>query len=172
MGTASSEVNVLTSNRFSVGSIQFAAFGDRVLIQEDEFKSGYDCEACGGKGSITCPDCEGTAKIGQKKCNQCNHGVVACFDCGGKGALLIVPEDQQRRPTTGVIVSVGNEAKWLEVGMSVLYSSFAGHTIDLDRAGHKVVLRILHEPEVLSLVYGHLDLRTIRGKSEIAQFQN
>lgn len=140
----------MANNRFELGSLNFAAFGDRVLIEEDAFKSGYECTACNGTGQSTlvpgarCPECE------------------------GRGGLLAIPETSQRRPTTGTIVSVGEAVRTLRVGQSVLYSSYAGHTMDLDRAGSKVVLRILHEPEILCLVEGHLELRSVRDKSEIA----
>lgn len=136
--------------KFEIGPVKFAAFGDRILIQEDEFKSGYECEVCGGTG---------VSPINPN---------MRCKTCEGKGGLIVVPEISQRRPTTGTIVSIGEAVKWLKPGQSVLYSSFAGHTVDLDRAGKPLVLRILHESEVLSLVDGHLELRTVRGKSEIA----
>lgn len=143
-----------SDNKFHLDTIRFAAFGDRVLIQEDEFKSGYECSDCGGTGHSPI------------------NPLIRCKSCEGKGASIVVPETSQRRPTTGTIVSIGESVRELSVGQTVLYSSFAGHTIDLDRAGRKVVLRILHEPEILCLVEGHLDLKAVRGKSEIAMFQN
>ena len=144
-------LNYRNSNgTFELGPVTFAAFGDRVLIQEDDFKSGYECDACDGTGqSKLVPG-------------------ARCPKCEGKGGLLAIPEVSQRRPTTGVIVSVGEKVTELRVGQAVLYSSYAGHTIDLDRAGRKVVLRVLHEPEILCLVEGHLELRTMRDKSELA----
>lgn len=142
------------ANKFVLDVIKFSAFGDRVIIQEDEFKSGYECSDCKGSGLSPL------------------NPLIRCKSCDGKGATIHVPETSQRRPTTGTIVSVGAEVKTLKVGQAVLYSSFAGHTIDLDRAGRKVVLRLLHEPEILCLVEGHLELKTVRGKSDIASFQN
>jgi co-chaperonin GroES (HSP10) len=163
----------LTSNKLELGAIKFEAFGDRILIQEDEFKSGYECDTCSGAGIIECVECAGAGKIGVKKCSTCEgKGSTICAECGGKGGILVVPEVSQRRPTTGTIVSVGEDVEALKVGQAVMYSSYAGHTVDLDRAGIQMVMRILHEPEVLCLVEGHLELRTIRGKSEIASFQN
>ena len=141
------------ANKFEIGPLKFEAFGDRIIVQEDAFKSGYECETCGGTGvSPLNPN-------------------MRCKDCNGTGGLLAIPEVSQRRPTTGTIASVGPDVQHLKVGQSVMYSSFAGHTIDLDRAGVPVVLRILHEPEVLSILEGHLELRSVRGKSEIA-FKN
>ena len=147
----------MDDNKLVLGDLKFAAFGDRVLIQEDEFKSGYEC-----------PDCSGSGR------NPLNVD-MRCKACEGKGVVeggLVIPDESMRKPTTGKIVSIGEDVEALEVGQAVMYSSYAGHTIELNRAGYQIVLRILHEPEVLCLVEGHLELRTVRGKSEIAQFQN
>lgn len=143
----------MATNKFEVNDLSFEAFGDRVLVQEDEFKSGYECDACSGTGI-----------------NPLNPN-MRCKSCEGKGALIVVPDTSQRRPTTGTIVSAGSDTQRLSVGQAVMYSSYAGHTIDLDRAGHKIVLRILHEPEILCVIEGHLSLKSVRGKSEIA-FKN
>ena len=160
---------------FDIGTLKFWAFGDRVLIQEDEFKSGYECSTCGGGGKVTCDACGGagvskTSAVGAR-CSTCEgSGKLTCSECGGKGGVLVVPEVSQRRPTTGVVVSAGPKCKELKTGDSVLYSNFAGYVIDLMRAGEPVVLRILHETEILAGMSGKLELRTLRGKSEIAIF--
>src|SRR6266404_8284569 len=138
------------SNKLQIGSVSFEAFGDRLLIEEDQFKSGYECEACNGTGRSTL------------------NSEIRCKECEGRGALLVIPEVSERRPTTGRIVSTGPACKFLSVGQSVLYSSYAGHTVDLMRAGIPIVMRIIHEPEILTVIEGHLELRSFRGKSEIA----
>lgn len=140
-------------NKFEIGPLKFSGFGDRVLIEQDAFVSGYECPDCNGSG------------ISPLNPN------MTCKSCGGKGVReggIIIPDESQRKPTTGSIVSVGPDCKYLKVGQAVLFSSYAGHTIDLDRAGFRVVLRVLHETEVLCLMEGHLDLKTVRGKSDIA----
>lgn len=157
---------------FKVGEVEFIALGDRVVVKEDEFRSGYECRTCNGHGKVACPNCEGTghSKVNaHARCSNC-HGdtSITCPECAGKGGLLVVPEQSERRPSSGEVVSAGEDCKVLRVGESVLYSNFAGHAIDLDRAGHKVVLRILHEKEVLCRVSGHLELRTLRNKSDIS----
>lgn len=162
-------------SKYGFGSLNFWALGDRVLIEEDAFKSGYECSKCNGKGSIPCDNCGGTQERNGKKCSICDgtDGTLTCPSCGGKGGLIVVPDTSQRRPTSGTVVSVGAAVKVLKVGQSVLYSSFAGYTVDLKGAtGQDVVLRILHESEILSGMEGHLTLTNLRGKSEIAQFQN
>lgn len=139
-------------NKFSVGPLKFEAFGDRVLVKQDDFKSGYECQTCGGTGK-----------------SPVNKN-WKCGDCEGKGALLVIPEVSERRPTTGVIVSTGPDCQHLKVGQAVMFSSFAGHKIDLNDAGIPVVMVVLHEPEILTLVEGHLELRAVRHKSELPQF--
>ena len=158
------------SNTYDLGSLKFWALGDRVLIEEDKLKTGYECVTCDGVGQVLCDNCKGTGHNGQKRCSHCADGKVVCPGCGGKGALLVAPDIAQRRPTTGQVVSLGPECKTLKVGDNVLYSNFAGYDLNLSRAGRDVVLRILHETEILCAMDGHLDLRSLRSQSQIAEF--
>lgn len=137
---------------FEVGEVGFAASGDRLVIEEDQFKSGYECKDCGGSGRVASTVAGGKPKV--------------CPACDGKGGLLVVAEVSQRRPTTGIVRSAGEACKIYKVGDGVLFSNFAGFAIDLDRMGSKVCLRILHETEVLTKVRGHLELRAISSQRE------
>lgn len=163
-------------SEFKVGNIGFTALGDRLLIQEDEFRTGYECAKCEGVGKVACDNCAGTTLTSTgKKCSICSgtEGYLTCPECGGKGALIVAPETAQRRPTSGVVVSVGWKVRHLKPGDSVLYSNFAGYVVDLThKSGKNVCMRILHEPEILSGMSGHLTLSNLRGKSEIATFQS
>lgn len=170
-----------TSNTFDMGELKFEALGDRLIIQEDEFKTGYECTGCEGSGHRVCPGCSGKGTRGVKKCSDCDgKGEIACPNCGGKGGLIIAPEVSQRRPTSGTIVSAGPGKTemgklipmQLKVGQSVLYSNFAGYVIDLNRAGKNITLRILHESEILCRLEGHLTMTNLRGKTDIATFNN
>lgn len=169
-----------TSAKFPVGNLTFWSLGDRVLIEEDEFRSGYECAKCDGEGTIPCDNCGGTSVTPTgKKCGLCIQGAdgsatgrITCPTCNGKGGLLVVPEVSQRRPTSGVVVSAGHKCLTLKVGQSVLYSNFAGYVVDLNRTGKPITLRILHENEILCGMEGHLTLTNLRGKSDIAQFNN
>lgn len=166
----------MADNKFALGELAFLAKGDRLLIVEDEFKSGYECDSCGGKGARTCSECSGGGRSPINpivRCSACQgSGTVTCDECGGKGGLLVAPETAQRRPTTGEIVSVGPTCKDSKVGDRVMFSNFAGYVVDLTRAGKNISLRILHESEILCGMEGHLDLKGLRGKSEIATFQS
>jgi co-chaperonin GroES (HSP10) len=159
------------TTKFKVGELSFWALGDRVLIEEDQFRSGYECEQCSGLGKVPCLDCEGIqTKSNGKKCSICDEGRVRCPSCNGKGGLIVTPETAQRRPTSGVVVSAGQDCKTLKPGDTVLFSNFAGYLVDLNRAGQPIAIRILHESEILAGMDGHLTLSNLRGKSEIAAF--
>jgi co-chaperonin GroES (HSP10) len=181
-----------TPIKFSIGkSLKFWALGDRVLIEEDEFKSGYECSTCDGKGRTTCANCSGVGENSGKKCSTCDAaGITTCPACNGKGGIIVAPEISERRPSTGQVVSVGHKCKMLNVGDTVLYSNFAGYVVDLDtgkqlhaapstvtsiKSGSlgykgKVTLRILHENEILTGMDGHLTLTNLRGKNDIAAY--
>jgi co-chaperonin GroES (HSP10) len=166
------------SNKFTIGSLSFEAFSDRLIIEEDAFQSGYECEVCSGHGNFVCLACTGTGIRGGKKCSDCDgRGKTTCTKCKGLGGLLITPQTAERRPTTGTVVSVGAgrydqlSGKLIpmhfKVGEKVMFSNFAGHFIDLVRAGQPITLRILHEPEILAKMEGHLMLTNFKGKSEV-----
>lgn len=162
------------TNTYKLGDLTFSAKGDRIIIREDEFKTGYECTRCGGATAVSCDACTGTGLSPTTKHARCSTCAgtkkVICPQCEGKGGLLIAPETSQRRPTTGVIVSVGPTCKDSHVGDGVMYSNFAGYVVDLADAGSPVTLRILHETEVLCGMEGQLQLRSFRGKTEIAEF--
>src|SRR3974390_1075745 len=84
------------------------AIGHRILVLEDEFKSGYECTECGGSGhtDIKCPHCKGTTfwKGNQDRgaCPDCEVGTsdgrkslgyVVCPKCLGKSGVIIIPDD-------------------------------------------------------------------------------
>jgi co-chaperonin GroES (HSP10) len=145
-------------NVFRVGTVEFEALGDRVIVLEDQFVSGYECKACQGHGWVPCTECvEGKSKLNPNiQCRVCSGTQKApCEKCSGKGALLVIPEKSERRPTTGTIVSVGEGCKVMQKDSKVMYGSFAGHVVTLG----EIVLRVLHESEILCRVSGHLEYR-------------
>jgi co-chaperonin GroES (HSP10) len=157
-------------NRFAVGVVSFEALGDRVIVEEDPFVSGYECRDCGGRGWNTCGECnEGKSRINPEiTCKSCEGTTrLTCATCGGRGGLLVVPQKSERRPTTGKLVTIGDEVNlwykfWLRkyrLQDRVMYGSFSGHVVDLDNKGEKVILRVMHRSEILCRVTGHLSYR-------------
>jgi co-chaperonin GroES (HSP10) len=100
------------------------------LCQGSGLERGVPCRACRGKGKRLCPDCDGE---------------------GTPKSRLIVPEEAQRRPSTGTIVSVGPLVKEFHVGDKVIYSNFAGSFVNLR---NKQVLRFMREHEPYGKLYG------------------
>jgi co-chaperonin GroES (HSP10) len=139
-------------------------------VEEDPFVSGYECRTCGGTGKLDCLDCnQGKSKLNPEiTCKTCEGSMrVTCPTCDGKGGLLVVPQKSERRPTTGRIVTVGEDVNlWykffvrkISLEDRVMYGSFSGHVVDLDNKGEKVILRIMHRSEILCRVTGHLSYR-------------
>ena len=195
--------SAIKTNAVKLGSFTTEAYNDRMIVIEDEFRSGYECTTClgsgkvkcypcSGSGTTACSNCNGTGEssiVPGAKCTQCKGDklqpclycagsmVDICPGCGGKGGLLVVPEASVRRPTTGVVVSLGWKLNsfmsrfWaffmgkriLSRGQSVMYTSFSGHTYDLEMPdGSKIVIRILQESDILTTVEGHLELRRVK----------
>lgn len=159
------------SNVLMLGKMKFEAHGDRMIVLQDDFRSGYECATCMTKGEIICENCQGSGKsvvVVDGKCSACNgRGNQVCPDCNGKGATIIVPQNAERRPTTGTIVSAGENLKYFKRGDSVIYPSFSGHTYDmsaLDMYGNEVnaTIVIMREEDVLCGISGHLELRQMK----------
>ena len=169
----------MQAEAFSVAGVTFHAKGDRVIVKEDPFVSGYECRTCNGPGALPCTTCDnGRSKVNSEIiCKICSGTMkYTCPDCQGKGVIkggLVIADKSQRRPTTGTIVSMGamvgykligekyQKMESYEIGDRVMYGSFAGHSVDLDDKGTSVVLRILHDSEILSEVAGHLTYRRV-----------
>jgi len=193
-------------NRFVVVANEFVleVIGDRLAIEEDKFKTGRECKKCDGDGftSDPCPMClgrnlpagvEGLDEDGitgipcRLCCTQHGRGVFGlnigkgkktCEECNGKGALIVLPQETERRTTTGVIRSAGPDISkcptcqgrvvginstpvecercngsgtLLKVGDRVIFTIFAGTGIHFM---HKGTCRIVHENEIMGKVYG------------------
>jgi hypothetical protein len=162
----------MESNVVTLGRMQMEAHDDRLLIVEDPFVSGLECTDCGRTGKIACPDCkgEGVRKTAtyEKKCSGCDGlGKIGCPTCKGHGAILFVPDESKMRPTTGLVVSTGDKAHKIQRGDSVCYSSFTGQkwqfdVPDKDGNSVEVVIRCMHDNEVLCKLSGHLEMRRVR----------
>ena len=112
------------SNIVELGNAKFEAYGDRLLILQDEYRSGYECPRCLDKdirsiqgrevSVIDCDNCGGKGSYMKGdsgllfKCACCDtKGYIPCPECQGKGGTIIMAESAKRMPTTGTIVSLG-----------------------------------------------------------------
>lgn len=138
------------------------AIGHRILVLEDEFKSGYECRSCGGSGHTDeiCPYCKGTtfykADPERGACRDCevgssdgrkSLGYRICPECKGTTGVIIVPDEAKRRPCTGVILSKGKDVIEFEVGSRVLYTNYTG--TDFEILGG-IKLRIMLDHDVMA----------------------
>lgn len=165
-------VAILNIGKTEIG---LECIGDQIIVLEDKFKTGYECSKCEGDRYLDepCNFCNGTGKENadtenESPCRMCcppdmflsgvsMPGKRVCPQCGGKGALIVAPQDSQRKPTSGVVKSCGPDVKSdsgpypLKVGDRVLYSQFAGTGIELKQKGF---IRIMHAHEVMCKIYG------------------
>lgn len=138
------------------------AIGHRIIVLEDEFKSGYECRACGGTGHTenlckycngtrlwrgkpdhgACPDCEVGTSDGRK-----SLGYEICPSCKGTSGIIIVPDTAKRRPLTGLVLSVGSEVREFKVGTRVMYTNYTG--TDFEILGG-IKLRIMLDHDVMA----------------------
>ena len=160
-------LKTLEMNVYHAGAVGFEACFNRILVLEDEFRSGYECPDCKGAETMECVECDnGHSRLNaQIKCRACNGSQrIPCPTCKGAGASIVIPDAAKRRPTTGTIVSRGSECQTLQLGDKVMYPSFCGEVLDLnglDKNGKEiqVVVRLLRENEILCRVTGDMELR-------------
>jgi DnaJ-class molecular chaperone len=185
--------SALETNWIKLGTLEMEATGSKVIVVQDEFRSGYECLTCRAKdirmvsqtrqaSVVKCNECGGTGKqtsvvqAAKRTCNNCEgKGWHICPDCSGTGTAdggLAHAQDSERRPTTGTIVSVGDSVTKYKRGDSVIYPSFAGdffdlEAVDVNGVDVKVTIGILGENEIIARVRGHLELRRVKGRKAL-----
>jgi co-chaperonin GroES (HSP10) len=135
------------------------AVDDRILVLEDEFRSGLECSSCKGKGhtDIVCKYCKGTtfykADRDSGACPDCEVGTLGirksfgyelCSVCKGRGASVIIPDSSKRPTLTGRVISIGRNVTEFRVGDRVLFTNYTG--TDFTVSGTK--LRIMKQYDV------------------------
>ena len=180
--------SALETNWIKLGTLEMEAAGDRLIVVQDDFKSGYECLRCQARdirmldqlhqaSVITCSECAGLGKQSSivegawHTCSVCNgRGWHVCPDCNGTGTAgggIAHAQESERRPTTGLVVSTGWKVEHYKRGEAVIYPSFAGHfwdleAVDLDGNPVAVTIGILREDEIIARVKGHLELRRVK----------
>lgn len=136
----------------------------RVLVQEDPFKSKYDCSKCDGKkhNDVVCTYCDGTkfdkGREDRGMCRDCavqteiglkSLGYVPCDQCKGQGGLIVTPEDSQKNATTGNILAISNrDILEVKTGDKVIFTNYSGSPFKIA----DVELRIIIERDLLGIV--------------------
>jgi co-chaperonin GroES (HSP10) len=148
-----------------------AMAGDRVLIRKDVLELEDACKSCHGRGydeSAVCQHCGGNSRVwdeaagqtfpciscvvlGYDRETQWSCGRVKCSACYGTGwrAGVVIPQVAERKPITGIIVSVGPDCKLYKLGDRVIHSRFAGHEMTVSKNESFVMMR---ECEILSIL--------------------
>ena len=92
--------------------------------QLEEIETALGPEALNSSRSKICPECVGDPSSVAKD--------EACAACKGVGATILIPKTAEQLPVTGVVVSMGRQAKKLadfKIGDRVLFGFHAGSLI-------------------------------------------
>ncbi|SRR5258706_131208 len=166
----------MNDNVLRIGPLELEASGDYLILLRDEFRSGYECTFCLGKGEIKCDNCSGSGLSLLNKdarCSRCaGAGTTLCPECKGKTVVeggIVIPEDRQNEPTTGTIMSCGPDVKCHENGQAIMFPSYAGHQLKLggetpEGEEKEYLVVIMHESEAICFVRGHLEMRRLKKK--------
>lgn len=117
--------------------------------QLEEFQNTLGVIVTDTRAHILCPSCSG---------DYITHRVDApCAACGGKGALIYIPDQSKVLPTTGVIVSVGSSANpEFKCGMRVLFGAYTGVMIPTKAPG--IAFKVIRDIQILCEIEGGEDM--------------
>lgn len=174
--------------------ISLMAVEDKIIVMFDDFKSGYECKNCNGKGLIVgCIVCENTGKdrFGQD-CKSClgagDKSQRQCSTCKGKGDILVIPETAKSLPTTGVVVSMGPDTPAMIATRNIIenrklqkskagtkdYDTYEAIVIDCEQRLKEIPIRlgarVIFGPHVGTLIpfKGNIRLKIMRVHEPLA----
>lgn len=160
-----------------IGLIELAmgleAYGDKILVLMDTYKSGYECGKCGGTGKVhrlvrcICDPIEpdpdnpvvpGTRNRHGAKCLECQgefmakriDAIVECPKCGGKGATLFIPEKAKSLATTGIVLSKGPDVTKCRLNARIIATPHSGIYIPMKG---NIPIKAFREHEPLCYLY-------------------
>ena len=144
---------------------------DRVMILKDILEDEDSCLHCHGRGYMedeVCPTCSGSLKwigsagievdcidclvLGYEREHKWSCGHKPCEKCYGTGwrSGIVIPEVAERKPITGIVVSVGPYCvRGYRIGDHVLHSRFAGHDLTVEK---NTTLTIMRETEIITIL--------------------
>lgn len=149
-----------------------AMAGDRILVRKDVLELEDACKACHGRGydeGAVCDMCNGVQLLRPSEdsdqtisCGACDVlgydrerrwscGRKPCGSCRGSGWRhgIVIPQVAERKPITGIIVSLGPECRLYKLGDRIIHSRFAGHELTVAKNESYTMMR---ESEVLSIL--------------------
>lgn len=146
-----------------------AMSGSRIMLRRDVLESQYSCKTCAGRGyeeETACGLCAGSTEetINEQPvpCRACrvsgfqkeawfSSGRKRCVKCYGSGWRngVVIPEESQTQAITGVVVSVGPLVTMWKIGDRLIFSRFAGHTLDVSKTESFVMM---DEKEALGIL--------------------
>jgi len=114
-----------------------------------EFSSAFGSEVSAGRAEIVCSNCAGFYH---------NHRIdITCPECKGKKSLLEIPDTSKVLPTTGVIVSRGEDVRsCFKLGDRVLFGAYTGIMIPTKAPG--ICFKVLRDIELLCTIEGGEDM--------------
>jgi len=65
-----------------------------------------------------------------------------------KIGIILLSEKAKEQPKTGVIISIGDDVKLLEVGNKVIFTTYSGHEVKID--GQELI--VMEEDDVLGIL--------------------
>jgi len=155
---------LVLEDKFRTGYECSKCDGEGYLDEKCPSCSGTGKEAAGTDRETICRTCCPRNLVESGKYTP---GKLVCSVCEGKGSLIVAPQISERKPSSGTIVSVGPEVYPdcriinkitgqrfvypMKMGDRVLYTQFAGTSIDIKQKG---LIRIMHCHEVLCKLYG------------------
>lgn len=90
----------------------------------DSIKEALGVDVAEARKEIPCPECAGMPDSVERD--------EICTACKGIGATIVIPKSGENLPTTGVVVSMGAEAKEkaaFKIGDRILFSTYSGSMI-------------------------------------------
>lgn len=136
--------------------IYVEAIEDKILVKMDAYKSGYECKKCGGSGQV-----KGPYKDSEWE---------SCPECKGKGGIIIIPNSSKVLPTSGVVISLGENTKAARYARAIAHPTTAKAEDLLLQPRISLGTRVIFSPGVGTLIpfKGNIILKAMREHEPLA----
>ena len=86
-----------------------------------------------------------------KKFRVINDRVLVKQDAKIETSHLMIPDKVRKPPTTGVVLSIGQDVNYVKVGDRIAYHKYAGHFLEFSQDLTESDLIVMREDEVLAI---------------------